>query len=203
MTGVFGYDAGPVTERFPTMPTGLEIIKNTMQCTGDFSECVVIEDYTVLDLPGDQAMLDASVKKNSIRLTAGAYAAVGSFYSRGVSVVGNIISGEGAAGIYAHLGGLWEITGNLIAMKSGLPIWLAEENTGSTVNSNLVVGRGGDAAIQIDGDGNQASGNFLTCYRPNVAHFWLTAPSANNHLAVAKTDTVQDDGTDNTVIVVN
>ena len=201
LTGVFGYDAGPVPERFPTTPTALEITKNSMQCTGDYSECVVIEDYTVLDLPQDRHMLDASVRENSIRLAGGAYAGVGSFYSRGVSVIGNIITGAGGAGIYAHLGGSWEITGNLVAMRSGLPIWLAEENTGSTVNSNLVVGRGGDAAVQIDGDGNQASGNFLTCYRPNVAHFWLTAPSANNHLVVAKTDTVQDDGTDNTVTV--
>jgi len=55
--------------------------------------------------------------------------------------------------------------------------------------------------VQIDGDGSRASGNFLTCYRPNIAHVWLTAPSANNHLVVAKTDTVQDDGTDNIVTV--
>jgi len=55
--------------------------------------------------------------------------------------------------------------------------------------------------VQIDGDGNRASGNFLTCYRADVAHVWLTAPSANNHLVVAKTDTVQDDATDNTVSV--
>lgn len=47
-----------------------------------------------------------------------------------------------------------------------------------------------------------AKNNNLKRYQPGLAHYWLTAPSADNHPTVSRKDTVQDDGTDNTVVVV-
>ncbi len=199
LTGVFGNEMGPVTERFPTTTTGIEISKNTICCTGELAECVVIEDYTVLNLPENQLMLEADVAENFIKLTAPAYAAVGSYYSRGVNIFGNIIVGEGVAGIYTHFGGYWTIVGNLVSIRSGIPIWLEEQSTDSAIDRNLILGRGGDAAIQIDGVGHQVSGNFVRWFRPNVAHYWLTATSAQNDLVVAEVDTVLEEGTENTV----
>jgi hypothetical protein len=58
---------------------------------------------------------------------------------------------------------------------------------------------GGVAAGRIDGDGNRAFGYFPARRRFNLAHFRLKALSADNRLKVAKTDTVQEDGTANTV----
>lgn len=201
LTGVFGNEIGPVTERFPTTKTGIEISKNTIHCTGELAECVVIEDYTVLNLPASQLMLEADVAENFIKLTPPAYAAVGSYFARGVNIFGNIIVGEGAAGVYSRNGGFWTVVGNLVAIRSGISIWFGESSTDSAIDRNLIFGRGGDAAIQIDGLGHRVSGNFVRWHRPNVAHYWLTATSAQNELVVAEVDTVQDDGTENIVTV--
>ncbi len=201
VTGVFGYDSGPVDERFPTAPTELEISKNTMQCTGDFAECVVIEDYTTIDLPDDQHMLDAGVSQNRLSLANENAKAVGSYYSRGVMVTGNRVTGAGATGVYALDAGGWTIEGNFFNMSSGVPIWLQEASTGFSVTKNIIRGYGADAAVQIDGSRHGVKNNNVNRYQPGLAHYWLTAPSASNQLTVSKRDTVQDDGTDNTVVV--
>ncbi len=203
LTGVFGYDSGPVEERFPTAPTMLVIAKNTMQSVGEYSECVVIEDYTTIALPDDQHMLDASVSQNRISLANENSAAVGSYYSRGVTVAGNRITGNGAAGLYAVNAGGWNINGNTFNMTSGVPIWLQEPSTDFIVTKNTIRGYGADAAMQIDGSHHAVKSNNVKQYQPGFAHFWLTASSAYNRVAVSKKDTVQDDGTDNTVIVTN
>ena len=110
-------------------------------------------------------------------------------------------SAKGSAGVYSRNGGFWTIVGNLVAIRSGISIWFGESSTDSAIDRNLIVGRGGDAAIQIDGLGHRVSGNFVRWHRPNVAHYWLTATSAQNELVVAEVDTVQDDGTENIVTV--
>lgn len=200
LTGVFGYDTDPIPERFPDAPTELTIRRNTLQCDG-IAEGVVIEDYTTFDLPDDQHMLDASISQNRISLAGGASTGVGSYYSRGVTVAGNRITGEGATGLYALYASGWTIRENFFNVTSGVPIWLQEPSTDFIVTKNTIRGYGADAAIQIDGSHHRVESNNVKQYQPGFAHFWLTASSANNHVAVSKKDTVQDDGTDNTVVV--